>query len=132
MILDLKFLKWMALVGYCTLLTIGCAVHYYEEDTGIEHIWGVGHMKMKASKPREGLQAVVYGADTLGVSVGKAAQHGYFLTAGWQRFEFIDILKEGVAIRLERPDSTFANVRVGSKFPGDRDELSKTQMEKMP
>lgn len=109
---------WIAVIGAFTLLTVGCAVHYYEEDTGIEHIWGIGHMKMKASKPNEGLQAVIHGTSVVGASIGKADKHGY-LTIGWQRLEFIDILKESTSIRLEWPDNTFANVRIGSKFPLD-------------
>jgi hypothetical protein len=131
MVLHPNLCKWTILVGYCLFLTIGCAVHYYEEDTGIEHIWGFGHMKMKASKPSEELQAVVHGTDVLGVSIGKADKHGYF-TVGWQRLEFIDVLKESTSIRLEWPDNTFGNVRVGSKFPFDRNELGNTQMEKTP
>ncbi len=117
---------WFALAGICMLLTVGCAVHYYEEDTGIEHIWGIGHMKMKAAKPNEGLQAVVHGADFAGASIGKADKHGYF-TIGWQRLEFIDIVKESTSIRLEWPDNTLANVRVGSKFPLDTPNTKGTE-----
>lgn len=94
----------------------GCALHYYEKESGVEHIWGIGHMKMKAAKPNEGLQAVVHGTNVFGVSIGKADKHGY-LTFGWQRLEFIDVLKESTSIRLEWPDNSFANVRVGSEFP---------------
>lgn len=94
----------------------GCALHYYEEESGVEHIWGIGHMKMKAAKPNEGLQAVVHGTNVLGFSLGKADKHGY-LTLGWQRLEFIDILKESTSIRLEWPDNSFVNLRVGSEFP---------------
>jgi len=73
-------------------------------------------MKMKAAKPNEGLQAVVHGTNVFGISIGKADKHGYF-TLGWQRLEFIDVLKESTSIRLEWPDNSFANVRVGSEFP---------------
>ena len=96
----------------------GCAIHYYDKDTGVQHIWGFGHMTMKAAKPNEGLQAVVHGADLLGLSIGKADKHS-FLTAGWQRLRFIEVLKQSTSIRLEWPDSSFLKVRVGSKFPVD-------------
>lgn len=104
----------------------GCALHYYEEKTGVEHIWGIGHMKMKAAKPNEGLQAVVHGTNVLGISVGKADKHGY-LTFGWQRLEFIDVLKESTSIRLDWPDNSFANVRVGSEFPIEIPWMKNTQ-----
>ena len=103
-------------VAALALFTWGCAVHYYEEKTGVEHIWGFGHLKMKSAKPNEGLQAVVHGSDVVGLSVGTADQHGY-VTVGWQRLEYIDVLKDNTALRLEWPDSAFASVRVGSQFP---------------
>ena len=106
----------LIVVAALALITWGCAVHYYEEKTGVEHIWGFGHMKMKTAKPNEGLQAVVHGSDVVGLSVGKADQHGY-VTVGWQRLEYIDVLKDNTALRLEWPDSAFASVRVGSQFP---------------
>jgi hypothetical protein len=127
----LMFPECMVLVGCCLVLTSGCAVHYYEEASGVEHIWGFGHMKMKASKPTESLQAVLHGSDVLGASIGKADKHAY-ITVGWQRLEYIDILQESVSIRLEWPDSTFANVRVGSRFPFAEDKSATTHTEKRP
>ncbi len=106
----------------------GCAVHYYDTTTGIEHIWGVGHMKMKVAKPNEGLQAVVHGTDIVGVSLGKADKHGYF-TVGWNRLQFIDILKESTSICLEWPNSSFGNVRVGSEFPLELDGCASSSKE---
>ena len=93
-----------------------CAVHYYDSDTQTEHIWGFGHMKMKYLQANEGLQAVVHGTDVIGASIGKADKHGYF-TLGWQRLQFIDIVQENTAVRLEWPTSDFASVRIGSRFP---------------
>jgi hypothetical protein len=94
----------------------GCAIHYYDAKTETEHLWGLGHMKMKVTEPNEGLEAVVHGTDVLGVSLGMARQHSY-LTVGWHRVEFIDIRKESTAFRIERPWMSFSNVRVGSEFP---------------
>ena len=110
---------WLALVLLlASWFVTGCALHYYDTETGTEHIWGIGHMKMKATKPDEGLQAVIHGTDIVGVSLGKADKHGYF-TVGWNRLQYIDVLKESTSIRLEWPDNSFFNVRVGSEFPLD-------------
>jgi len=114
----LKSCTRIMLIASVFFVLTGCAVHYYDTATGTEHIWGFGHMKMKATKPNESLQAVVYGTDTIGVSIGKAANQNY-LTIGWQNLEYIDILKESTSIRLEWPNSDFINVRIGSKFPKD-------------
>jgi hypothetical protein len=109
----------------------GCAIHYYDTDTQTEHVWGVGHMMMKAAQSNEGLEAIVHGTDAVGISIGKTSRQSYF-TIGWQRLQYIDVLNESTAVRLEWPDGTFANVRVGSKFPHDIDESAITNREKKP
>ena len=75
-------------------------------------------MKMKATKPNEGLQTVVHGTNLAGLSVGKADKQTY-LTIGWNRLESIDILTESTSVRLEWPEGSLFNVRVGSEFPKD-------------
>ena len=94
----------------------GCALHHYDKATDTEHIWGFGHMKMKVTPPCEGLQTIVRGTDVLGLSLGIGKQQNY-LTAGWHRTQRLDVVAESTAIRYEWPDSDFAKVRVGSKFP---------------
>ncbi len=98
-------------------LCSGCAVHWYDQETGTEHIFGFGHMKMKVAPPNEGLQAIVRGTDVLGASVGSADNQAY-LTLGWHRCQRLDAIAENTAIRMEWPNSNFASVRVGSEFPG--------------
>ncbi|MEE9129803.1 MAG: hypothetical protein V3T84_07265 [Phycisphaerales bacterium] len=106
-----------ALVVPFVLLSGGCAIHYFDSETGTEHIWGFGHMQMKVSPPNEGVQAVVRGTDVLGLSIGSADQQVYF-TAGWHRVQRLDVIAESTAVRLEWPSADFAEVRVGTAFPG--------------
>ena len=94
----------------------GCAFHHYDKTTDTEHIWGFGHMKMKVTPPFEGLQTIVRGTDVLGLSLGIGKQQNY-ITAGWHRTQRLDVVADSTAIRYEWPDSDFAKVRVGSKFP---------------
>lgn len=108
---------YLALSLLAVLLN-SCAVHYYDRETQTEHVWGIGHMMMKAAQPNEGLEAIVHGTDVVGISIGKTSRQRYF-TIGWQRLQYIDVLKESTAVRLEWPDGTFGNVRVGSKHPDD-------------
>lgn len=103
-------------VALLTALVPGCAIHYFDQKTGTEHLWGIGHMKVKVSQPSEGLQAVVRGVDVIGVGGGRVADEGY-LALGWQSQQRMDILNEDTSIRLEWCGSDFANVRVGSEFP---------------
>lgn len=98
------------------LFASGCAIHYYDPETGAEHIWGFGHLVMKASAPKEGHRAIVRGTDTIGFSAGNLGGQGY-LTLGWQNQRMITIVSESTAISLEWPDSDFLRVRVGSDWP---------------
>ncbi len=106
-----------AIVVFFVLLNGGCAIHYFDSETGTEHLWGFGHMQMKVSPPTEGVQAVVRGTDVLGLSIGSADQQVYF-TAGWHRVHRLDVIAESTAVRLEWPSADFAEVRVGTAFPG--------------
>lgn len=45
----------------------GCTVYYYDPKTGAEHVWGIGHMAMKATVPQDGHRAVVRRTDVFGL-----------------------------------------------------------------
>lgn len=101
----------------------GCAIHYFDPKTGAEHIWGVGHMVMKAAAPREGHRAIVLGTETIGFSVGNVGGQGY-LTVGWEKRQRLEILDENTSIRLEWPNRSFFTIRVGSEWPRVFDETN--------
>ena len=95
--------------------TTGCAVHYYDKNTGTEHLWGLGHLKMKAAPTNEGVQAVVKGTETLGFDLG-AGEDDYRIALGWQYRRQI-FISSNAAVRLEWPNGDFFNVRVGTLPP---------------
>ena len=105
----------LALVGGALLLSTGCALHYFDPKSGTEHLWGFGHMKMKAAPPSEGVQAVVKGTETLGLDLG-AGQDDYRVAAGWNYRRQI-LIGSNASVRLEWPDGDFFNVRVGTLPP---------------
>ena len=98
-----------------TALATGCSVHYYESNSGTEHLWGFGHLKMKAAPPSEGVQAVVKGTETLGFDLG-AGEDDYRIALGWQYRRQI-VVSSNSAVRLEWPNGDFFNVRVGTRLP---------------
>jgi len=120
--------RTVAILGLILCATTGCAIHYYDLTTGTEHIWGIGHMAMKASAPREGLRAVVVGTDVFGLTGGNVGGQGY-LTIGWERRRQIEVLDENTAIRLEWPDGDFFNVRIGSEWPHIADQPNSKEQE---
>lgn len=93
----------------------GCAVHYYDPATGTEHLWGLGHMRMKAAPVAQGLESVVAGTSSAGVSLG-AGREDYYLTAGWDYRRRI-VIGTNAAFALDWPNADFFNVRVGTNPP---------------
>lgn len=98
-------------VGFLT----GCAVHYYDKKNGTEHLWGFGHLKMKAPRPDEGVQALVTGTETLGFAIG-AGEEEYHIGVGWDYRRRI-VISSNATVRLEWPNGDFFNVRVGTVPP---------------
>ena len=94
----------------------GCAIHHYDARTGTEHVWGFGHMKMKVTAPSEGVQAVVRCNETFGVAGGWVSDHPSILV-GWDKQARMDIIDPDTSIRLEWPDGSLFNVRIGTNFP---------------
>ncbi len=93
-----------------------CAITYFDEETGVAHIWGFGHMKMKASAPLEECRATVAGVETLGLALGVGAQD-YYVLLGWDNRRLLRILHRDTSVRLEWPSSDFFDIRVGSEPP---------------
>ncbi len=93
----------------------GCALHYYDKRTGTEHVWGIGHMRMKAAPVAEDIDSVVTGTSIAGVSLG-AGREDYYLTAGWDYRRRI-VLGTNAAFALEWPNADFFNVYASDKPP---------------
>ena len=100
----------------------GCAVHYYDRETGTDHLWGFGHMKMKAAPPNEGVQATVKGIETLGFNVGAGLEE-YHIGLGWDCRRRI-LISSNASVRLEWPNGDFFNMRVGTAPPFATNSLS--------
>ncbi len=106
------------LVGLAGIIILanGCAVHYYDADTQAEHVWGIGHMMLKATTPRENLKATVRGTALSGLSIGVGDQ-GTSLTLGWEKRQLVEITDKNAAVRLEWPRGDLLNLRIGSEWP---------------
>jgi hypothetical protein len=115
-------------LGFCVFISLitfqGCAVHYYDQETGAEHVWGVGHMTMKANVPQGGQYAVVKGTDLLGLSVGKFDE-GAYLSVGWDSRRRVEILDENTAIELMSPNGDLLNLRVSATRPQELQKMDR-------
>jgi len=97
----------------------GCALQYSDSKTGTEHLWGFGHLAMKASVPNEGKKAIVRGATLCGIGFG--LKDGWpFVIVGWERQQTMDVVDSNTSVRLEGPDSDLFKIRVGSQPPSTK------------
>lgn len=56
----------------------GCAIHWYDQKNGTEHIWGFGHLAVKVSEcDKDGVRAVVRESSLVGVGMGVHESGGY-------------------------------------------------------
>ena len=100
----------------CFLSVSGCAIQYYDASTGTEHLWGIGHMRMKVSPPADGVRAVVTASDTLGIVAGSVATERR-ISIGWERFTLLQVIAAESALSLEWPGADLFSMRVGGDVP---------------
>ena len=56
----------------------GCAVHWYDAETGTEHVWGLGHLAVKVTDPdKDGVRDVVRESTVVGLGGGAHESGGY-------------------------------------------------------
>ena len=97
-------------------LLSGCAIQYYDRASGTDHLWGFGHLKMKATPPQEGVRATIKGTEVLGVGLA-VGREDYFLSTGWNNQRKLSVIDTNTCIRLEWPSSDLFRVRIGTNFP---------------
>ena len=114
----IKSLFKIALLGTLTVAMQSCAIYYRDADSGAEHIWGFGHLAMKATPPLDGKQTVVRRATLAGVALG-IDDGSLGVSVGWDQRERIDVFDESTAVTIERPPSNdFFYFKIGT-YPID-------------
>ncbi len=128
MLFDIRQLGKKVFAGMIGIMIIifqaGCAVHYYDEKTATEHLWGFGHMKMKLSAAEEGVKAAVSGTEILGLGVSKSREN-LSLLGGWSRQTELEVVDENASVRIEWPTNDFYKIRVGTRPPFLKDKKDK-------
>lgn len=109
----MSFLTRSVLIVATTALG-GCAIHHFDSDTGTEHVWGFGHMKMKVGVPNEGVRVAIRATDTFGLSAGLGDGDGAAVL-GYHSLRHLKVVHENASVRLEWPNSDLFNIRVGSE-----------------
>jgi len=103
---------YVGVLAFIIVLSLsGCAVVYHDSRSGAVHLWGIGHMAMRATVPNGGKKAVVQGVGTCGVSTG-VWNEAAFITIGWNRQQVVEIVDENTHIQLNGPSSDLLDISV--------------------
>ncbi|MGJ0514366.1 MAG: hypothetical protein ACR65O_01300 [Methylomicrobium sp.] len=95
-----------------------CGIYYRDEETGAEHIWGIGHLATKVTAPENGKQAVIRKATLAGIAFG-LEEGAVGTSVGWDQRERIAIYDENTAIAIQRPeDDNFFLFKFGAQPSG--------------
>jgi hypothetical protein len=115
---------WRAVLAAVTIVfASGCAVHYYDKETGTEHLWGFGHLRMKAAPSNDAVvRSVVTGTETLGFSVS-AGEENRGIGLGYDNRKKMNVLDDA-SVALEFPTNSLPwrrmnlfDARVGAAPP---------------
>lgn len=68
--------------GLAVLCLQGCALHYFDTKTGVEHLWGVGQLRMESKSAGNGLIAVATGVNVPGLCL-EIGRESYACTFGY-------------------------------------------------
>lgn len=109
----------VAPLALCQLLA-GCAIRHVDHETGVTHVWGFGHLTMRTVPPREGVQAIVTGDQTLGLAIQVGKRESGLIT-GWASSQRMTILDDNVALCLEGDPRDLFSLRVGTTLVDPED-----------
>ena len=125
-------MKCIFLLIGISLLSVGCAVHYYDAKSGTEHLFGVGHFKMKAipqgNEPLASSNAVmafVTSVSTFGLSIGAGQDYGG-ISVGWDSRERLIVKQDDASFCFIWPTNSiwmpwdaqgFFSLRVTTNLP---------------
>lgn len=98
-----------------SFLPTGCAIHYFDDKTGTEHLIGFGHMRMRVAPTEKNARAVAAGVNTAGVTLD-VGKKNYGLLVGFQRQVRVEV-DENASVCFEWPTNDLFDVRVGSTPP---------------
>lgn len=98
-------------VVMCWALT-GCAVHYSDSKTGAEHIWGFGHLAVKATVPDDGKKAIVRSVTLFGAALG-FRDGSPLLSIGWEELQRVEVMDGNTAVLIEGPRNDFLELKFG-------------------
>lgn len=79
-----------------------CAFRHYDQDSGVEHIWGIGHFTQKTQVSSSRQEGVFRGVELVGVSFGKSSGGPYF-TIGWDSRQELQVLSPDTAMQVAAP-----------------------------
>ena len=102
------------LVALGSVALPGCAVLSYDKQTGTQHLYGIGHLRMRTHAVEDRINLAATGIQTVGLTFG-TTQEGAILSFGWQDLVSVRVVNPNAALVVERPAGGLFNLHVDSK-----------------
>ena len=93
-----------------------CAIQYYDAASQTQHIYGIGHIAYRVTRPEGAPEAIIVGTDVFGLGLGTTASTSG-ITLGYSSERRVEIVKRDASVTLGFPNSDLLNVEVGSEPP---------------
>lgn len=88
----------------------GCTISYYDRQTGIEHIWGLTHVKIKVSSPTGSVTSVATQSEAFGAGLSLGEES--YGQVGWARRTRVR-MPDDAGLSLEWQSYDLLDVRLG-------------------
>jgi hypothetical protein len=102
-----------AFIGMALILLTGCAVHYGDSRSGVEHLWGFGQLRLESQPTGGGLAAVTTGVRVPGLCVEVGRDHFGF-TFGYLDRQRLAVVDTNAAAGRKHPVASPRFCSIGS------------------
>lgn len=99
----------------CVLFGQACSIIHYDEDSNTTHVWGFGHLAVRATPATENVRGIVSSVESAGFALG-TWQSSHFVAVGWSRQQAVEVIDDNTQFRIDAPRTNLLTVDVGSEL----------------
>ena len=108
----------------------GCALRYFDNEKGVEHIFGFSHIKYKAATENKDVRATIVQSQIVGLALD-AGSENYGIAAGWDRYRKVYVF-DNTTTSIYWPEGSFFDIRIGTNVPPSLMNLPKLYQQAHP
>lgn len=105
----------------CASLGQSCSFVHYDEDSNTTHVWGFGHLAIRATPASEDVRGIVSSVENAGFTMG-SWRSSQFVSVGWSRQQAVEVIDDDTQFRIDAPRTNLLSIDVGTKLlPGEHE-----------